>query len=162
MSIVSRRFSRLFASVAVCALALSASTAHADGKILGPTACKPYGINPSVDLTYGFSHVTNNTGAQVSIVCALVRDTSTNTNGLQDLEVSITDPTGGSMVCNAFSVGRNGATLSQLRKNAGTSTAPQIIDFGSALNASASRGHYAVVCEVPNGGKIHSIFYEEY
>ena len=131
----------------------------AGAKVVSPAACRLLGGGTS-GLTYGAGHVTNTSGASASVVCPIVRDNTSNTTGLRDAEVAVTDATG-TMSCAAVSVDRAGNIL----KSVGVTipgTGSRIIDFGSSMNLGVSRGHYQVTCNVPNGAKIHSVYYDEF
>jgi hypothetical protein len=131
----------------------------AGAKVVAPAQCRLLGGGTS-GLTYGAGHVTNTSGAAAAVVCAIVRDNTSNTNGLRDAEVAVTDATG-TMTCSAVAVDRAGNLL----KSVGLTipgTGSRIIDFGSSLNLSVSRGHYQVTCNLPNNARIHSVYYDEF
>jgi hypothetical protein len=130
----------------------------ADGKVVSPSACHPAGTTIT-GLTYGAGHVTNSSTGNIDIVCPIVRDTVSNGNGLADVEVAVTDSTG-TLSCDLIAVDRAGNLLKIVPK-ATPGTGPQLIDFGAALNTSANKGHFAVICHTPAGGRIHSVYYEE-
>ena len=141
----------------VAAMVLAASPARADSKVISPSACRLAGSG-TTGLTYGAGHVTNSSGATADIVCPLVRDTVSSLSGLLDLEVAVTDATG-TMSCAAHAVDRAGNLIKTVGL-ATPGTGSQIIDFAGALNVSVDRGHFQVICTVPNGGRIHSIYYQ--
>jgi hypothetical protein len=130
----------------------------ADGKVMAPSACRPAG-NVTTGLSYGAGHVTNTSGATMDIVCPIARDNVSNGNGLSDLEVAVNDATG-TMSCDGLALDRAGNILKSASRTT-PGTGPQVLDFGSTLNLSADRGHYSVICHVPNGSRIHSVFFGE-
>jgi hypothetical protein len=149
---------RLASLSLLAALAAARPALAADGKIVSPSACHPAG-SAVTGLTYGAGHVTNSSSGNIDIVCPIVRDTVSNGNGLSDVEVAVTDPTG-TMSCEALAVDRAGNILKSAPKTT-PGTGPQIIDFAATLNVSANKGHYAVICHTPAGARIHSVYYEE-
>lgn len=160
MSKVQRAFLMVVGVVALGAVPVS--QVGAATTVLGTTFCVRADVAGAggSGLIYNSLGVTNAAGINVDIICSLFRDNTTNTNGMQDLELSVNDPTTGSFFCNALSQKRDGMLVKQVPRQS-TKTGEQIIDWGGSLNASVSRGHYAVRCTVPNGGVIHSIYYQE-
>jgi hypothetical protein len=134
------------------------SETGADGKVIGASPCHPAG-GGTTGLTYGAGHVTNTSGATMNVICPIVRDDATNQDGLVDLEIAVSDPTG-TLSCDAVAVGRTGNILKSTTKNT-PGTGARVIDFGTALNVSEDRGHYAIICRVPSKASIHSIYYGE-
>jgi hypothetical protein len=154
----------LVAVFLVAAGAAPVAHLHAATTVLGATVCVRADTVGATGngLQYVSDGVHNISGAPADVVCTLFRDNTSNTNGMQDLEVSVFDPTAapGSTSCIAVSAKRNGDPLKTVTKRSAT-TGNQIIDFGGALNASVSKGHYSVRCTIPNDGVIHNIFYLE-
>lgn len=144
--------------VAVLLLLPSFTPARADNKLVGPVACRPAGTE-TAGLQYRVGGVTNVSGAAMDVVCTLIRDTVSNTNGLRDLEVAVTDPAG-SLLCDAVSENRAGDPLKIVRRSI-SGTGSKILDWGSSLNLSVNRGHYSLNCFLPNNATIHSIYYDE-
>ena len=130
--------------------------------VLGPTACLRANTNGLGGLEYTSAGVVNISGAPADVVCALFRDNTTNTNGMQDLEVSINDPSTspGGVICDAVSQDRNGSAKKVVRRT-NTTVGNIILDWGGSLNVSVAKGHYAVRCTIPNGATFRSIFYLE-
>src|SRR5690349_21426617 len=92
----------------VTAGALPLNHVHAASSVVGSTVCvraDVVGASGSglVYTTYGVNNVS---GLSVDVVCTLFRDNTSNTNGLQDLELSITDPSSGpgGFICDAISL----------------------------------------------------------
>jgi hypothetical protein len=78
---------------------------------------------------------------------------------MQDLEMSINNP-GGTVTCDAFTTDRRGEQLKVVRRVT-SNIGEVVLDWGSSLNLSTSKGTYAIFCSIPNGATIHSIFYVE-
>src|SRR5688572_698594 len=106
--------------------------ARAATSVLGPTSCVRLGANGSSGLEYTSDGVKNVVGMPVNVVCSLFRDNTTNTDGMQDLEVSISDPNPlpGILTCTAYSFDRQGVIKKQLEKKA-TTRGNVILDWGS-------------------------------
>jgi hypothetical protein len=138
--------------------------ATAASSVLGPTVCLRVGLNggQAVGIEYTTAGVQNISGAPVDILCTLFRDNTTNTNGMQDLELAITDPStaAGGFICDAVSQDRTGNAKKVVRRT-NTGVGNQVLDWGGSVNVSVSKGHYAVRCTVPNGATLRSIYYLE-
>jgi hypothetical protein len=141
------------------ATALSGSSIGADAKVIGPTNCAGQNSDP-LGLEFTTNAVTNLTGGAFTIECSIDRDNTGNTNGLSDLEIAVTVPLG-RLACDAFSFDRAGNLLKMVSREA-NGQGTQILDFGSSLNVSANKGHFAVSCFADHGTKIHAIYYNEY
>jgi hypothetical protein len=144
--------------------ALPGNRVHAATSVLGSTVCvraDVVGASGSglIFTTYGLNNIS---GASVDVVCNLFRDNTTNTNGMQALELSITDPsTGpGGFICDAISMDRWGMTKKVVPKT-NTAVGNSVLNWGASVNISVSKGFYALHCTVPNGGWIRSIYYQE-
>jgi hypothetical protein len=138
--------------------------AQAATSVLGSTVCvraDVVGASGSglIYTTYG---VNNISGTSVDVVCNLFRDNTTNTTGMQALELSITDPsTGpGGFICDAISLDHYGNTK-KIVNRVNTAVGNSVLNWGSNVNVSVSKGFYALHCTVPNGGWIRSIYYQE-
>jgi hypothetical protein len=139
-------------------------TAGAATSVLGPTVCVPTGPSGSAGFEYFGFGVRNETGAQHDILCTLFRDNTTNTNGMQDLEVAVKIDPGfpGTITCDAATYDRNGNPVKVVRRTTSTANANGVVlDWGSSLNLSVSKGHYVVRCTLPDQALIRSIFYLE-
>jgi hypothetical protein len=136
--------------------------ATAATSVLGPTVCLVANQNGQGGLVYITAGVQNISGAPIDVVCTLFRDNTTNTNGMQDLEMAIQDPSAspGGFICDAVAQDRKGLTTKVVRRT-NTGVKDQVLDWGGSVNVSVSKGHYAVRCTVPNGGTIRSIYYQE-
>jgi hypothetical protein len=132
---------------------------------LGSTMCVRAAVSglSGTGLIYDFNGVTVATGTggeAVDIICTLFRDNTTNTNGMQDLEMSVFDPLGGQIFCDAMSLDRRGV-MKKVSRRQSSVVGEATLDWGSSVNLSVSKGYYAIRCRVPNGGAIRSIFYQE-
>jgi hypothetical protein len=132
--------------------------------VLGSTVCvraDVVGASGS-GLVYNSMGVNNISGAQADIICTLFRDNTTNTNGMQDLELAIKDPNSapGGFICDAISLDRKGLPVKVVRRT-NTVVGDSVLDWGGSVNISVNKGPYAVRCSVPNGGWIRSAFYLE-
>jgi hypothetical protein len=148
----------------VTAGAFPLTHAKAATSVLGSTVCvraDVVGASGS-GLFYSTYGLNNISGVNVDVVCNLFRDNTTNTNGLQALEVSITDPSSGpgGFICDAISLDRYGMTK-KIVPRTNTAVGNSILSWGSSVNVSVSKGFYALRCTVPNGGWIRSLYYQE-
>ena len=150
-------------ALAIAAVAVSpGSSLGLDGKIGGPTACQLGASVSGARLAYASSGVTNVSGVNVGVVCALVRDNTTNTNGLSDLEMVVTAPAGGgNFDCTALAEDRNGNPVIAVHRTT-TSAGTKVLDWGGSITVSASKGYYIVSCDVPANGIIRSVFHNEF
>jgi hypothetical protein len=151
----------------IAALLIAGSTvpithSQAASTALGPTVCVRAGTVGAAGngLTYDSVGVTNISGAPAEVLCSLFRDNTSNSNGMQDLELSVKDPTSGSVICDAQSLDRKGVIKKQVRKQTSV-TGESVLDWGSGVNVSVSKGFYVIRCTIPNGATIRSIYYVE-
>jgi hypothetical protein len=143
-------------------LSIAGPTLGLDGKIAGPTSCQLGASVAGARLAYATSGVTNVSGINVNVVCSLVRDNTTNTNGLSDLEMVVTAPAGGgNFDCTALAEDRNGNPVLAVHRMTSRSGA-QVLDWGGSITVSASKGYYIINCDTPAGGVIHSVFHNEF
>jgi hypothetical protein len=151
------------AALALAAIAVTpGDSMGTDSKVAGPTACQLGASVAGARLAYASSGVTNVSGINVGVVCALERDNVINTNGLSDLEVVVTAPAGGgNFDCTALSEDRNGNPLIAVHR---TTTTPgtHILNWNASITVSANRGYYIVSCDVPANGIIRSIYHTEF
>jgi hypothetical protein len=144
--------------------AVPLSHAQAASTVLGSTVCVRAEVVGAAGsgLEYTSGGVNNISGANVDVICALFRDNTSNTNGMQDLELSITDPSSGpgGFSCDAISLDHKGLIKKIVtRKN--TVVGDSVLNWGSTLNVSVSKGSYAIHCSMPNGAWIRSMYYVE-
>jgi hypothetical protein len=160
MSKVQRAFLMVVGLVGLGAVPFA--NAQAASSVLGPTVCVRATSNGNGGLEYTTAGVSNISGAPLDIVCSLFRDNTSNTNGMQALEMAIHDPSAapGGFICDAVSQDRVGNATKVVRRT-NTGVGNRILSWGSSVNVSVSRGHYAIRCTVPNGGTIRSIYYLE-
>jgi hypothetical protein len=161
MSKVQRAFLMVVGLVGVGVVPFAQATAATS--VLGPTVCVRANSNGNGGLEYTSAGVANTSGASLDVVCSLFRDNTTNTNGMQDLELAITDPTStapGGFICDGITQDRTGSATKVIRRTS-TKLGNSILDWGGSVNVSVAKGHYAIRCTVPNGGIIRSIFYQE-
>jgi hypothetical protein len=148
---------RLIAFCVALAAFVRPATAS-DEKVLNTASCQME-FNSTAPYFYHVSGLaTGDTGAL--FFCALQRDNTTNTNGLEDLEVQTSSSASGVVDCEATSYDLNNNILVDKIVVAPSGTG-KTIDFGSTVNVSVAKGHYEVSCFVPPLAVIHTIFYKE-
>jgi hypothetical protein len=158
---IQRRFITTMLLAAGAVFALPGSSRGLDGKIAGPTACQLGASTAGARLSYNTSGVTNVSTVNVNVVCTLVRDNTTNTNGLSDLEMVVTAPAAGNFDCTALAEDRGGNPVLAVHRMSDR-TGTQVLDWGASITVSASKGYYVVNCDVPVNGVIRSIFHNEF
>lgn len=150
----------------VVAAPLSIRPAFAATTVLGPTACAIASqFDGRVEITSQYFKNPGNNGRTMPVVCGLFRDNTTNTNGMQDLEVNITNlgATAFTVTCTAYSYERKGGMWKKsVPRSATVGVGTGVtLDWGSSVNISVSKGFYTVYCELPIDFAIHSIYYQE-
>ena len=106
------------------------------------------------------------------IACPMVRQLPLSTDGLSDLEVRFmvnavfqtTPPVVRTVECTAYTMRSDGSYLDSSQKQMvvnNSFTGTTVMDFGSDINKSSSKGTYAVFCYMPIGVVLHSIYHSE-
>ena len=97
----------------------------------------------------------------VTVTCPILRDNTTNTTGLADVELQVA-VSSGSMTCTAGAYDASAfGTVKTVAKTT-TGTGNSKLDWGTALNKSSSVGTFAIDCTVPPFGQIYSLRYSEF
>lgn len=133
----------------------------ADGKILGGQVCELGPAPSSATVRYDSDGIEMvSTGG--TVMCTMIRDNVTNTNGLSDVELSVNDPTGGGgVICDLLAQDRHGTPVKVVRRTS-SRNGPQVLDWGGSLNVGASKGTYSFICLLPPGGRISSLYFNEF
>jgi hypothetical protein len=131
-----------------------------DGKVIGATYCAAENNDP-LGFQFASNGATNVSGGSLDLVCSLPRDNTTNTNGLSDLQIVVTDPTG-HMSCVVFAYDANDNVFTAVEAQPDLIVGTKIFDFGSSLGFSVAKGHYEVRCTLDNNAILHSILVNEY
>ena len=124
-------------------LGASASAVSADSKVLPASACQTN--------SDAFNRLTRNTttigviAGQNNMVCSLVRDNMTNTNGLSALRFRVSKADSTSRTCTAYAVDGYGNVLKSVSRTVSGSGIKNF-DFGNTLNVSSSTAVYNVQC----------------
>jgi hypothetical protein len=138
------------------------SGARADSKVLSGASCV---LVTGTNVTRSAAGIKNNETGNVTVFCSLLRDNTTNTNGLTALRISATaSGTLGLNECNVYSLDAWGKPQLELACSAVTPTISNgmsIYDFGSMLNVSAFNGSYAIRISIRPGQTLKSIYYNE-
>jgi hypothetical protein len=132
----------------------------ADSKVMGSSSCRRTGSNV-LGLEYTSNGVRNISGTSIVLMCNLPRDNTGNTNGLSDLEVVVINSLNGAASCSAVAIDRNGNPMKVVSKSS-SGAGSAVIDFGATLNVSASKGSYAVFCNVTDQSLLTSVFVNEF
>jgi hypothetical protein len=168
MTTFGKKIGTSFAMAAALVLLSSGAAQALDQKQYSGNICQPF--NPPEKVAgQGLYHTAagiQNSAADKGtrlVYCPFQRDTNSNTNGLQELNVGATLSNGqsGNVVCTAIAVTQFGSIILQVRKSTGTITGSKVIPFGAELNKSVALGSYDLECILPYGGQINSIEYGE-
>jgi hypothetical protein len=104
------------------------------------------------------------TSVSIGTFCGLQRNLPLTTAGLSDLEIRFTghNTTSADTICSGISLRPDGTIVKSVSK---TITVPPTgtvtMDFGGAVNASASKGTYFVTCMLPFTVHLNSIYHSE-
>lgn len=93
------------------------------------------------------------------IVCPLDRRNVTNTNGIRNVEIALTNRSGG-MWCSVSSQDRFGGYVRRVTRT--PMLGRRLVSWGSTVNASTAYGSYSVFCVLGSGDTIHTIRLSEY
>lgn len=138
-----------------------------------------HGSNSIYRANLGMSHqlISSSTGQEIPawIICNVSRNLPLSTDGLSDLEIrfrslsAFTPPR--EITCTAYSFRTDQTVISSATRtvsiegtfNDGTGIRSRFatIDFGNVINASVSKGTYAIDCDLPNHVGIYSIYTSE-
>jgi hypothetical protein len=103
------------------------------------------------------------------VTCNIPRNLPLRTDGMSDLEVRfkwVGIPGTGTtpVTCTAYSYRGDGTLAAAATRTLAINLAPtslQVMDFGSAIGDSASKGHYTLSCSVPTDVGLFSIYSSE-
>ena len=139
--------------------AIATADANDDKTITGSN-CYPFFEGSSWVRVPAGAYNLNQTDS-VSVTCPILRDNTTNTTGLADVELQVA-VSSGSMTCTAGAYDASAfGTIKTVVKTT-TATGNSKLDWGAALNKSSSVGTYAIDCDVPPFGQIYSLRYSEF
>jgi len=128
-------------------------------KVANARVCMP--LDPHA---YGWEYMLgglmNQGAASPKVACGIERKNALSTGGLTSLKVKVSDRSG-QLTCTAKSFDRFGVVKDSSTKKIPSAQDYQVIDFGNAINVSTSKGFMVVFCDVPVGGEIHSLSYQE-
>jgi len=142
-------------------LAALATSAYAT-RIFSGTACQ---ISDPTKVTgipdYDFAGMFNDSTAVdvLYVTCPVVRDNTSNTNGTRAFQVTVMSNGLVDVVCTLYSLDEKGVYVDS-RVNTTPSNVPATLDL--AVNLSAQRGYYNMICSLPPGGKIFNYMLWEY
>ena len=141
---------RSIALGAVAVLTFAASQAFADSKYHHGTFCSALTNQFHYSMAEGF--IATSTSGTDEATCPIIRDTTGDTNGASDIEMSLVDGGSGTAYCTAYSMSRTGSVLdSSSRSRSSTGK----LDWGSSINVSVAHSSstpgssYAIVCDLP-------------
>jgi len=94
------------------------------------------------------------------VLCPLVRDNTSNTNGLSDIDVRVNNVTASTYVgCTAYSIDSSGSTVDW---SLASTTTAGIQWLGMVIDDSADNGTYSVLCEMDAGDSVFNVVWEEF
>lgn len=128
---------------------LAASAAFAeDGKAYPGSSCQAQFDHLNATIARSGASLLNVHTTAVKLFCPIVKDIEA--GRIKRAEVMVDDNhTGQDVVCELFSLGRDGAVVQSSRRNTtGTSGGrPVALTFG--IHSANARGYYALTCELP-------------
>lgn len=93
-------------------------------------------------------------------VCSLIRDNTTNTNGLSDLEVRLLKSGSESQTCTAYVHDKFGNLLKAVPRTA-TGTGAKTLDWEAKVDTSSDSAYYSVRCDLNANTTLGSIYWKE-
>lgn len=93
-------------------------------------------------------------------VCSLVRDNTTNTNGLLALQVRLMKNDGASQTCTARSHDAFGNLLKAVSRSV-SGTGGKTLSWGTSLNVSGAGSYYSVTCSLNGGTAVSNLYWNE-
>jgi len=137
-------------------------TSHAvDSKIHPGSMCQAYFGSQEASLKKGTGWVFNDSGGAMWITCPVVRDNTTNTNGVDVAYVRILRASTASAAFDCTLDSRT-TTGSQYAWDTASYSGVGNTSLRFDLNASSSRGHYEFLCRLPRDSAIISYRVDEY
>jgi len=133
----------------------------ADSKIHPGSMCKAYFGSDESSLRKGLGSVKNTTTSAVWVTCPIVRDNTTNTNGLSQAYIRIgrSSTATADFWCTLDSRNTVG-TQSFFATNSYSGTSTTSMSFN--LSGSTNRGHYEILCRLPRDSNIFSYRIDEF
>jgi hypothetical protein len=133
------------------------SRALADTKIISAAGnCKAASSSQATYLHYSLTDASvggSVPGGYLTMFCTMIRDVTTNSDGLESFDVLVNNPAGKSTFCTVASYDANGTQIDAATA-ATAATGIQWLHFGTAINVSAAGGFYAFGCYVPAYGSV--------
>ena len=131
-------------------------------RIFAGSECQIF--NPSVITSipvYDFAGIANDSSAvdDLTVVCPVVRDNTSNTNGTSDFTVRVVSSGGNSVLCALYSLDED-STLVDVHLETTTSGTPVTLNLD--VNLSTNKGYYNMVCTLPPGAAVFNYRIKEY
>ena len=124
---------------------LVTATALADPKRINGAMCELERDEQIVDIDRGAIRLGAHHGAEVGVVCPLLRSNTTNTTGLLNLVVNLYKAKTTTFTCYGESYDQNGSALKIVSRS--TNATGRIgLTWNGSINTSSSKGTYGVIC----------------
>jgi hypothetical protein len=142
------KFSRTFAFVCLVGATLAPSAAFALAKTMPASACqKPVETANMTSLGRGANFAYTLAG-DLSLSCSLLRDNTTNTNGLSALQVVVSKNDANARSCSVYAYDGYGNLLKAVGRTV-SGTGLKTFDWTNSLNVSSANGaYYTVLCDL--------------
>lgn len=132
-----------------------------DAKVHHSSECQPvfavdqFGQFLSGWVYYEHSLENRNRPEQVTqVVCPIVRENTTNTNGTVSVEIFVTNVAGQHLSCQLYSYDMYDTLIAGSVPKSTTAGGKQPLTV--EVNSSAAKGHYSLRCMLPSGAKLHA------
>ncbi|MBD0345040.1 MAG: hypothetical protein ICV63_09515 [Coleofasciculus sp. Co-bin14] len=154
------RLKALISTVAIF-IASAASPAFADDRKTYPgNLCQPGPFATASTISYGLDGSVENTASgSIYVVCPVVRDNTTNTTGLKQIQVQINKPSSTGTYCSFYSKSADGVNTFFNEKWNFEGSGNRIISLN--VQKSYASGYYFIACILPPKAKVVSYIVNE-
>jgi hypothetical protein len=124
-----------------------------DAKVYHSSECQSQTALDASSLVYSESGLKNDGGADALVICPIVRDNTTNLNGIMDVRIYISNVSGNQFSCKLYSYDTHRTLIAQSMVS---TTAGGSRTLTTYANSSRAAGHYSIGCNLPPGGRLHA------
>ena len=108
---------------------------------------------------YGFGTIENSSTITLNVICPVVRDNTSNTNGTQNFTVRVVSNGNDDVICTSYSTDEDGQLIDNVTATT-DSNVPETLNID--LSLSADKGTYSMRCVLPPGSMIINYRVNEY